>query len=104
MQGYNFPNTNSEVTYAELSIARPSSLGTCRNGVSRPNHSKLRDDPTIYAQIEHDRKAQPQKSSKLSPLVSPVCSLFPAAKSTFHQREVITIRTPLMGHQQESCV
>ncbi|KAL3285868.1 hypothetical protein HHI36_000388 [Cryptolaemus montrouzieri] len=103
-QSYNFQNANSEVTYAELSIARPSSLGTCRNGVSRSEHSKNRDDPTIYAQIDHEKKAHPQKTSLMSPLVSPVSSLFPVTKPTFHQREVITIRTPLMGHQQESCV
>ncbi|XP_045465735.1 nephrin isoform X2 [Harmonia axyridis] len=104
-QAYNFPNKNSEVTYAELALARPSTLPTCKNGVNQPENQKIRDDPTIYAQIDHSKKAYPQKPTlKSPPLVSPVSSLFPVTKPAFHQREVITIRTPLMGHQQESCV
>lgn len=92
----------NEITYAELSLARPNTLETgqiIRNPGTLP---KNRDDATIYAQIDHSVRPM-AKSSIISPL-SPVASLFPVSKPNYHQKEVITIRTPLIGYQQESCV
>ncbi|XP_046659110.1 LOW QUALITY PROTEIN: nephrin-like [Homalodisca vitripennis] len=77
---------DNDVTYAELCLSRPTSLvdaayrgsGTLRRG----------EEPTIYAEIDHNRR--PPHS-----LVSP---------ATGSHREIVTVRTPLMGSQQESCV
>ncbi|XP_054259110.1 synaptogenesis protein syg-2-like [Macrosteles quadrilineatus] len=67
---------SDDVTYAELCLSRPTSL------VDRGR------DPTIYAEIDHNRRANLPHS-----LVSPAT-----------HREIVTVRTPLMGSQQESCV
>lgn len=62
-----------EVTYAELSLGR----------ASQPSSIPLRrDDPIIYAQIDHNRRAPPTEQT----------------------REIVTVRTPLISNQQESCV
>lgn len=96
----------NELTYAELSLTRPNSLETFKNGGSQYGTLRARDEPTIYAQIDHNKRAPPvpAKSSVTSPLVSPVSSIFSSAKPGLHHREVVTVRTPLMGCQQESCV
>lgn len=90
------------MTYAELSLTRPSSLEPLKNGGGGGGGGgqfRAGDNPTIYAQIDHDRRP----ARKASPLVSPA-SVFPQAKQGLYHREVVTVRTPLMGCQQESCV
>ncbi|XP_060523485.1 nephrin isoform X2 [Cylas formicarius] len=101
----------NEVVYAELSLSRPNSLDPIKNGGQQyscgQQYATLRkgDDSTIYTQIDHGRRPPPPiPISKTSPLVSPVSSLFPATKQGIYHREVVTVRTPLMGCQQESCV
>ncbi|EFA06209.2 nephrin isoform X1 [Tribolium castaneum] len=94
----------NEVTYAELSLARPNSLETMKNGGSQYGTLRNREDSTIYAQIDHGRRLPPPIPGKTSPLVSPVSSLFPSAKQGLYHRDAVTVRTPLMGCQQESCV
>ncbi|XP_044729168.1 nephrin-like [Chrysoperla carnea] len=69
------PIVGNEVTYAELCLGRPLTESAAR-----------KDDTTIYAQIDHNRRPPPP----------PV--------GVYHHREVVTVRTPLMGCQQESCV
>lgn len=93
----------NEVTYAELSLTRPNSLEAVKNGGNQYGTLRSREDPTIYAQIDHNRRPPPVPT-KTSPMVSPVSSIFPAAKQGLYHREVVTVRTPLMGCQQESCV
>lgn len=85
---HNFNNTipwkttagspGAEVTYAELSLPRPAD-----GNPSRVRHPV----PTVYAQIDHTIKF----SSTPQPPPPP-------------PREVVTVRTPLMVSQQESCV
>lgn len=97
----------NEVTYAELQMPRPNTLDTVKNGGSQYGTLRGRDDPTIYAQIDHNRRPPPPiptKASLTSPIVSPVSSIFPSTKPGIYHREVVTVRTPLMGCQQESCV
>lgn len=100
-----FQVTN-EVTYAELQLARPNSLETVKNGGNQYGTLCGRNEPTIYAQIDHNRRPPhiPMKTSLTSPIVSPVSSIFPSTKPGLYHREVVTVRTPLMGCQQESCV
>ncbi|CAH0550166.1 unnamed protein product [Brassicogethes aeneus] len=102
-------NVPSEVTYAELALARPSSLDALKNGAAvqfGTLRGRKTDDPTIYAQIDHNRRPPPPPiPAKASPpMVSPVANLFPTAKQGLYHREVVTVRTPLMGCTQESCV
>ncbi|XP_063232166.1 nephrin-like [Bacillus rossius redtenbacheri] len=116
-----------EVTYAELCLPRPTTLldggataampplgaapGCFKLG-SGAGAVRCRDEPTIYAQIDHGRLPY---ASPLSPLVSPPASLLcggggssPASIAALHplppHREIVTVRTPLMTSQQESCV
>ncbi|XP_017787321.1 PREDICTED: synaptogenesis protein syg-2 isoform X2 [Nicrophorus vespilloides] len=102
---YQPQHVTNEVTYAELSLARPNTLDTTKNVGNQFPTQKLRDESIIYAQIDHTKNHQPVStlSAKPSPILSPVSSLFPVKPSMYH-REVVTIRTPLMGCQQESCV
>nr|XP_023019430.1 uncharacterized protein LOC111508225 [Leptinotarsa decemlineata] len=93
-------HVGNEVTYAELALTRPNTLDTIRNGGNQFGTLRNRDDPTIYAQIDHNRRPPATKSS---PIVSPASAVFPPSKGIYH-REVVTVRTPLMGCQQESCV
>lgn len=102
-----------EVTYAELSLVRPNTLDATKNGGNQYGTLRARDEPTIYAQIDHSKKppngnamppAVTAAAVKSSPVVSPVSSLFPMSKPGLYHREVVTVRTPLMGCQQESCV
>jgi len=116
------------VTYAELCLARPTSLqdpavvgGNCKvgsrvvlggGGVSA-GIVRGREEPTIYAQIDHTRRPQPPpplsqgcdtpQLTALSPLVSPV-TCAPLSHPAMLHREIVTVRTPLMANQQESCV
>lgn len=117
-----------EVTYAELCLTRPTSLqdpklvgGNCKlgsgvvlgGGGGAAGIVRSREEPTIYAQIDHTRRPQPPppfpqgcttpQLSALSPLVSPVSCATLAHPATLH-REIVTVRTPLMASQQESCV
>ena len=96
----------NEVTYAELTLTRPNSLEPIKNGGGQYGTLRGKDDSTVYAQIDHCKKPPPMAPLKslTSPMVSPVSSLFPAAKTGLYHREVVTVRTPLMGCQQESCV
>ncbi|KAH0811730.1 hypothetical protein GEV33_011062 [Tenebrio molitor] len=106
MDGDNI-QVGNEVTYAELSLARPNSLETMKNGGSQYGTLRNREDSTIYAQIDHSRRMPPPvpgKTSVASPMVSPASSMFPAAKPGLYHRDAVTVRTPLMGCQQESCV
>lgn len=123
-----YPQASDEVTYAELCLARPTSLqdpalvgGNCKvgsgvvlggGGVST-GIVRGREEPTIYAQIDHTRRPQPPpplqqgcdtpQLTALSPLVSPV-SCAPLSHPAMLHREIVTVRTPLMANQQESCV
>jgi len=116
------------VTYAELCLARPTSLqdpvlagGNCKvgsgmvlgGGGGAAGIVRGREEPTIYAQIDHTRRPQPPpplsqggdapQLTALSPLVSPI-SCAPLTHPAMLHREVVTVRTPLMASQQESCV
>ncbi|XP_075221992.1 nephrin-like, partial [Lycorma delicatula] len=77
-----------EVTYAELCLARPTTLGTGVEGSmgTGPGGGGVihRNEPTVYAEIDHSRRP---------PLISPGT-----------HREIVTVRTPLMANAQESCV
>ncbi|CAG9813047.1 unnamed protein product [Phaedon cochleariae] len=97
----NYPpqHIGNEVTYAELALVRPNSLEPLKNGGNAFGTLRSREDPTIYAQIDHNKRLPP----RTSPLVSPASAMFPARQGLYH-REVVTVRTPLMGFQQESCV
>ncbi|XP_066142755.1 neural cell adhesion molecule 2-like isoform X1 [Euwallacea fornicatus] len=111
----NFTSANTstnEVVYAELQLARPNSLDPIKNGgqqYSSPaqQYATLRkgDDSTIYTKIDHNRRPPPPiPNSRTSPIISPVTAIFPTSKQGLYHREVVTVRTPLMGCQQESCV
>nr|CAI5835332.1 unnamed protein product [Callosobruchus analis] len=100
--------TPSEVTYAELSIVRPSTLDTSKgtNHYAGGAVPPYRDDSTVYAQIDHSRRAAPPAggTTRPSPIVSPASAIFPPpVRPGYYHREVVTVRTPLMG-AQESCV
>ena len=110
-----FSQGSEEVTYAELCLARPTSLqdpalvgGNCKVGsgvvLGGGGIVRGREEPIIYAQIDHTRRPQPPpplqspQLTALSPLVSPLTH-----PGMLH-REIVTVRTPLMASQQESCV
>ncbi|XP_068084809.1 synaptogenesis protein syg-1-like [Anabrus simplex] len=112
----NYKNTSSrtrpvghrvseEVTYAELSLVRPTTLhdtGLTRGSSvilagSSSGGVRVREEATIYAQIDHSRRPPPSDSVS-TPLVSP------ASHPSFYPREIVTVRTPLISNQQESCV
>lgn len=106
-----FQGPNNEVVYAELQLARPNSLDPIKNGgqqfSSAQQYATLRkgDESTIYTKIEHGRRPPPPiPNSRTSPIISPVTAIFPTSKQGLYHREVVTVRTPLMGCQQESCV
>ncbi|XP_065167952.1 nephrin isoform X2 [Atheta coriaria] len=112
-RAYQPQHVPDEVTYAELSLVRPNTLDATKNGGNQYGTLRARDEPTIYAQIDHSKKppngnamppAVTAAAVKSSPVVSPVSSLFPMSKPGLYHREVVTVRTPLMGCQQESCV
>ncbi|CAG9837595.1 unnamed protein product [Diabrotica balteata] len=65
---------DNEVTYAELSHVRPNSLEPIKNGGNQYGTLLHRDDPTIYAQIDHNRRPPPLKTS---PMVSPAMNESP---------------------------
>ncbi|XP_039283267.1 nephrin [Nilaparvata lugens] len=77
-----------EVTYAELCLARPTSL----DGATASEMVAQRGEPTIYSEIDIGRRA-PGAPSGPGLLVSPGT-----------HREIVTVRTPLMANAQESCV
>lgn len=90
----------SELTYAELTLTRPNSLEAFKSS----GNGALRNEPTIYAQIDHGKRPI-QPPVKSSPIISPASSIFTSTtKPSLYHREVVTVRTPLMGCQQESCV
>nr|CAD7393816.1 unnamed protein product [Timema cristinae] len=114
-----------EVTYAELCLARPTTLQdmtslNCMVGVGGGGGGggggvRTREESTIYAQIDHSRRPPPTLHttgtdltyvSPLSPLVSPgsQCSMLAPHHPLVSHREIVTVRTPLMATQQESCV
>ncbi|XP_025835223.1 uncharacterized protein LOC112905963 [Agrilus planipennis] len=106
-QTYSPQATNKEVTYAELQLVRPNSLEPLRNGDNQCGGGMVnKENSVIYAQIDHTKRAPPGslRMSVTSPLTSPVSSLFCPIKPTAYHREIVTVRTPLMGCQQESCV
>lgn len=87
-KGLLLQKVGDDVTYAELCLNRPTSLADA--GTAYRGGSQWRgEDPTIYAEIDHSRRPPPLNH----PLVSPAT-----------HREIVTVRTPLMGSQQESCV
>lgn len=95
-----------ELHYAELSIAMPRCLPGDTSSLSKkPPAYDYFDEPTIYAQIDHYKSTSTAATSPFPPLVSPSStistSLYPTKP---HSREIVTIRTPLMYTQQESCV
>jgi hypothetical protein len=125
-----YSQSSEEVTYAELCLTRPTTLqdpsfsgGNCKVGSGSgvvmgagggvAGIVRGREEPTIYAQIDHTRRPQPQpplpqgcntaQLTALSPLVSPI-SCAPLSHPAMLHREIVTVRTPLMANQQESCV
>ncbi|GAB0088671.1 Immunoglobulin-like domain [Sergentomyia squamirostris] len=81
-------------------------------GAQDPNQKKppaynYFDEPTIYAQIDHNYKAStnaafpPIASPSSTAAVAPASTLYPAKPFL---REIVTMRTPLVFTQQESCV
>nr|XP_018907738.1 PREDICTED: nephrin [Bemisia tabaci]XP_018907739.1 PREDICTED: nephrin [Bemisia tabaci] len=88
---------NKDITYAELSL--PKSNSQENHGL---NHIPNKDELTIYAQIDHSSWAVPY-SDKGSP---PPLLFSPGSVTTLPSlhREIVTVRTPLMANQQESCV
>ncbi|XP_019764544.2 nephrin [Dendroctonus ponderosae] len=112
-RNFTSPNTSTsnEVVYAELQLARPKSLDAIKNGGQQlsaaQQYATLRkgDESTIYTKIDHGRRPPPPVPiSRTSPIISPVTAMFPTSKQGLYHREVVTVRTPLMGCQQESCV
>lgn len=120
--------SSEEVTYAELCLTRPTTLqeptlgaGNCKvssgmvlgGGGGAAGVVRGREEPTIYAQIDHTRRPHPPpplpqgcntpQLTALSPLVSPI-SCSPLTHPAMLHREIVTVRTPLMASQQESCV
>jgi hypothetical protein len=121
-----YSQSSEEVTYAELCLTRPTALqepsfsgGNCKvssgsgvvmgAGTGVAGIVRGREEPTIYAQIDHTRRPQPPPplpqgcNTALSPLVSPI-SCAPLTHPAMLHREIVTVRTPLMANQQESCV
>jgi hypothetical protein len=89
-------------------LARPGLEPAGLNGTLKSNSGTAtlplvrgRDEPTIYAQIDHTvrRGGGAATTVVTSPLQSPLSPLEGPPG-----REIVTVRTPLMANQQESCV
>lgn len=116
----------SEVTYAELCISRPGTIGDVKTKSSIVSCSSqhqqhqlplrrdnTRQDQTIYAVIDHNRRPPLPSSGSGSVAAAAACNDSNTIKSPLtpttsltpgSTKEIVTVRTPLMGHQQESCV
>lgn len=94
---------DDEVTYAELVLAGRAAHGGDANGggTLRRGVATMGREPTIYAQIDHSRKGLAGTPPSLGTPLSPSCSVVGVAPPL---REIVTVRTPLMASQQESCV
>ncbi|KAJ1529183.1 hypothetical protein ONE63_005989 [Megalurothrips usitatus] len=97
---------DDEVTYAELVLSGRANCGDSNGGGTlRRGVAAMGREPTIYAQIDHSRKGlmggtPPSLGTPLSPSAStPGMTGVPPPL-----REIVTVRTPLMASQQESCV
>jgi len=112
------------VDYAELCHLRQNQEQRSSNGNSGGSPLSLSPDstgpgskvrrvvpshePVVYAQIDYSRKglcSSPLSSVGTGPLSSSAVGLptsHPAVSHGF--REIVTVRTPLMANQQESCV
>lgn len=98
---------NDEVHYAELALVIPKidKQQQHKNSSTLPHSKKppaynYFDEPTIYAQIDHYKTA----TSPFPPLISPVSQQSTLYPTKPFLREIVTIRTPLVFAQQESCV
>ncbi|XP_034941315.1 nephrin-like isoform X2 [Chelonus insularis] len=122
----NYPTLplTGEVTYAELCLARPTTLSTTADSKLSSLNTGLNNiggfggvlvggkpyikEATVYACIDHnarppkiDQVCQPMKGSAAT-LFQDTTSII-TAKQQNHPREVVTVRTPLIS-SQESCV
>lgn len=99
---------HDEVHYAELALVIPKmdkQQQQHKNSSTLPHSKKppaynYFDEPTIYAQIDHYKTA----TSPFPPLISPVSQQSTLYPTKPFLREIVTIRTPLVFAQQESCV
>ncbi|XP_046751044.1 synaptogenesis protein syg-2-like [Diprion similis] len=111
----NYPTLplSGEVTYAELCLARPTTLATTgmdsKLGVIVGGKPYTKE-ATVYACIDHtvrqptplgfQQQQQQQQQQQDSGLVTPGSGII---SGKHHPREVVTVRTPLIS-TQESCV
>lgn len=91
-------------------MIRHSSSGTLHKLSKKPPSYNYFDEPTIYAQIDHNYKKVPTESP-FPPIIQspnpPPQQTTPSSNNLYQKpflREIVTIRTPLMFTQQESCV
>lgn len=118
---------SGEVTYAELCLARPSTLTTAagtepklasigglsslagfssngKGGGGVIVGGSYAKEATVYACIDHSaRAAAAAAAAQLSPPKTMAPALPPHEHLKQHPREVVTVRTPLIS-SQESCV
>ncbi|XP_071453565.1 nephrin-like [Hetaerina americana] len=101
-------STTEEVTYAELSLV---AAGVSPSAAVEHQASTARPDATIYAQIDHSRR--PPLLAASSPAATPATPPTPISAFSIPTlcladptvpREIVTVRTPLISSQQESCV
>ena len=121
----------SEVTYAELCLARPTTLSTTTAGVTSQQQDNIKlttglsalagfstisksfvKESTVYACIDHNAKInQTPLTNSPSPQIANNNSNNSLIEKNghnnhhhhHHPREVVTVRTPLIS-SQESCV
>ncbi|KAF4523455.1 hypothetical protein B566_EDAN008864, partial [Ephemera danica] len=96
--------TDEEVTYAELCLARPGlepANGTLKSNTGTLPLVRGRDEPTIYAQIDHTARGRGGGGGTTTTITSPLQSPLSPLEGP-PGREIVTVRTPLMANQQES--
>ncbi|KAG4069528.1 hypothetical protein HA402_006894, partial [Bradysia odoriphaga] len=106
-----------ELHYAELSITMPRNnvvtSDTSNLSAKKPPAYDYFDEPTIYAQIDHYKTISSTggggggtPSSQPPSVISPSSTISTSLQypSKPFSREIVTIRTPLIYTQQESCV
>lgn len=97
---------SGEVTYAELCLARPTTLATSgldsKMGVIVGGKPYTKE-ATVYACIDHTVRPPPSighQQQQETGLITPGSGIL---SGKHHPREVVTVRTPLIS-TQESCV
>lgn len=104
-----------ELHYAELSITMPRNnvvtSDTSNLSAKKPPAYDYFDEPTIYAQIDHYKTISSTGGGGGTPssqpsVISPSSTISTSLQypSKPFSREIVTIRTPLIYTQQESCV